>query len=457
MVCFGIGNGSGSKLFQAYLDEHPEIYMVPVCQLMYLYPHWNEWRDEGRIEWTWPAIVDHFCQKHASLLDSSLIPGHDGMANLGETQQEHINIDADRFRAFLLNLLADEAVSARTFLLAAHYAYAFARGEDLSRKKVLVYHLHVHEYVHYVREDFPDMQVIGFVRDPRSNLRGRFRSNVEVDVEKLNATDAAFRLRRTFLDHWHFHLDSLERLRGTPAERIRVVRHEDMHFRLEELMHATADFLGIAYDPCMQRITFGGLKWWGASHYGMKPMNKPNPSTVSDKWKQELAPMDWFILEGLGIRYCKKYSYDLFRYTADTALNRILLVLALCLPMRHERWIIKQYVSPAYIAKFWHACIDEAWGKVPIKEYRYNAFYRHKWYNQGTGLHVIPWYRHYLIADLARGAAAPINRVTYVAMSVLRYIGAIASLPVMIGKRAGLSLEYYRHIRKKDEILPEVL
>ena len=51
MVCFGVGNGSGSKLFQSYLDDHPQIYMVPAYILMYLYPHWDQWEDDYRDNW----------------------------------------------------------------------------------------------------------------------------------------------------------------------------------------------------------------------------------------------------------------------------------------------------------------------------------------------------------------------------------------------------------------------
>ena len=40
------GNGSGTKLFQSFLDGHPQIYMLPAYPLMYLYPHWQKWQEE---------------------------------------------------------------------------------------------------------------------------------------------------------------------------------------------------------------------------------------------------------------------------------------------------------------------------------------------------------------------------------------------------------------------------
>ncbi|MBO6948142.1 MAG: sulfotransferase [Rhodospirillales bacterium] len=452
MVCFGVGNGSGSKLFQAHLDAHPEIYMTPGYQLMYLYPHWHQWREEMGDDWSWPAIVDAFCEKHASLLDSRNIPGNDGLDTLGDDHDQHLFVDEGAFRSCLLYLLADKPLSSRTFILAVHYAYAIVRGEDIEKKRVLVYHLHVHEYVHYLKEDFPDMRVIAFVRDPRANLKGRFNSNVKIDKEKLNGSDAAIYLRRTFLNHWQFHVDSFERLRGIPNERMRVVRHEDINLRRDELMQATAAFLGIAYHPCLNEITFGGLKWWGASHYEMKPMNKPNPRTISDVWKKELPALDWFVLEGLGYDYCRKYGYQLFKFRTNSLANRILLLLALFMPMRWERWIAGQYFSPAYFRQFLNAAKAEANGGVELKDYRHNAFYRHKWCNQGLDLHVTPWYR--------RGAETgtpSAGRTGYVTGSVLRYIGAVLTLPLYVARRIAISLRQYIHVIRGTDVLPDAL
>lgn len=459
MICFGVGNGSGSKLFQAYLDGHPEIYMTPAYQLMYLYPHWFQWKEEQARSWSWQSIIDSFCENHASLLDSRRFPGNDGLDALGDNHDQYLHVDENIFRDCLLHLLDGRAISSRTFLLAVHYAYALIRGDDLKIKKVLVYHLHVHEYVRHLLADFPDMKVLGFVRDPRANLKGRFQSNVHIDEEKLNGSDVAFFLRRTFLNHWQFHIDSLERLSAVAPEDMRVVRHEDINLRREELLRATAEFLGISYHETLTTITFGGLKWWGAAHYGMKPMNKPNPKTLSDKWKSELSALDWFILEGLGYRYCKKYGYQLFRYKTDGVFSRCLLFLALLWPMKYERWILGRYLSPKYFQAFLTATRNEATGETALKDYQLNAFYRHKWCNQGLGLHITPWYRRHLktgnISEEIGGLG--VKGYTYIAASILRYMGAILGFPLFILRRIAISqTHFYRVIRHRD-ILPDKL
>ena len=54
MVALYAANGSGTKVYQGFLDGHPELYMVPAYPLMYLYPHWYEWRDSLK-DWSWAS------------------------------------------------------------------------------------------------------------------------------------------------------------------------------------------------------------------------------------------------------------------------------------------------------------------------------------------------------------------------------------------------------------------
>lgn len=467
MLCFGIGNGSGTKLFQGYFDDHPQILMCPGYVLMYLYPHWEQWRVEIADNWTWEAIVENFCIKHASLIDSRNLPGHDGLTSLGKNQDQHVSIDGVKFRTFLEHILKGRPISSRTFVLAVHYAHAFAKGEDLFAKKVLFYHIHVHEYVHYLINDFPDMLTIASVRDPRSNIKGRFLSNVKIDERALNQTDAAIYLRQTFINHWRFHIDSMERLKYLDPQRVRIFRHEDMHNHLQELLHAAAAFMGIEVHPSMSNLTSGGLEWWGDSHHQMKPMNKPNPGIVSQGWQEELSKVDWFVLEGLGFNYCSKYGYTLYYYKKDGLQNRIKLFCALFLPFGYERWILRRYLSPQYFYDFLKASISEAMGKVALKDYEFSAVYRHKWYRQGLNLHIPTWYRRLLL--YARNGSASSNPPgtfpvfdnlvigLYVGVNVIRYFYALAVFPLIVFKRSMISIPPFLKMIRRTDVLPPPL
>ena len=92
---------------------------------MYFYPHWQTWKTELKNKYTWENILNTFCEKHASVLDTRKIPGFNGMTNLGNSGNEHISIDENKFKQTVLFLLKNKEISSKNFLLAIHYAYSY--------------------------------------------------------------------------------------------------------------------------------------------------------------------------------------------------------------------------------------------------------------------------------------------------------------------------------------------
>lgn len=468
MVALYAGNGSGTKVYQGFLDGHPQLYMVPAYPLMYLYPHWDQWQQELS-EQTWPAIIDAFCTKHASLLDTRRIPGFDGLAALGEKRDQYLAIDEPLFRAYLSHLLEGEAVSARTFLLAVHYAYALCRGESLEPKKLLVYHIHVHEYVRrYLMKDFPDLLVLATVRDPRSNFFGRYNSSeLAVDAARFNRSDATIFRRRVYFFIMRYFYEGLDILDGFDLTRMRVIRHEDLYHAPAAVTGATARFLGIDDHPCFSRITYGEQLWWGEKIYGMEPMNAVNPRVVSRDWRKTLPRLDWFVFEGLFFHYLRKYGYASERFTNKRWPNLCRLFVAMLVPSQTERSVFLDYFRPSGVRSFLRACIDEATGRVPLKDYSFNVYYRHKWTQRDLNVWKPRWFVEFLRRAQARAAARPRSigaaawlrtaQANYVAVNCIRYGWAILQYPVLIVKRWRVSLAAFGRMVRGTNVLPDVL
>jgi len=468
MVALYTANGSGTKLYQGFLDGHPEVYMVPAYPLMYLYAHWEEWTAEMPAERTWADIIDVFCIKHASVIDTRRIPGFDGLAQLGDDRSEYIAIDEAIFRNYLAHLLADEDISGRTFLLAVHYAYAYCRNENLESKTALVYHIHVHEYLpQYLIPDFPDLLIIGTVRDPRSNFSGRYNSSeVAVDAQRYDATDAVIFKRRVYYFISKYLYESLEVLRGVSGDRIRVVRHEDLFYDAPGVLRETATFIGISEHPCLRQITFGGRLWWGDQIYDMAPMNAVNPRIVSETWKKKIGRRDWYVFEGLFRNYMLKYGYEPELYTIDSRIERARLYLTMLLPSTVEWGVFIDYLRPKSIAAFFRACRDEATGRVPLKDYSFNAFYRHKWTQKDLRIWRPRRYREFLKRALQTNAVQPgpgaflalrVAQTVYVGTNFLRYGIAIMSCPVYLVRRWRVTSNAFRRAARGDEVLPDTL
>lgn len=460
MVCLYSGNGSGSKVYQSLLDGHPEIFMVPAYPLMYLYPHWEQWQDELQDNWNWSAIINAFCTKHATIIDTRRIQSFDGMTKLGDNRDQYLSIDETLFRSFLCHLLDDQAICARTFLLAIHYAYAYCRNEDLTIKKIILYHIHVPWYVtQYLAPDFPDMMILGLVRDPRSNLPGRHTSNTSGDFARLNKTDAIIHQQQAYYFSLRYLLEGLEVLEGMTLDLVRMIRHEDLHYKLEDVMKASAQFLGISYRPCLCNLTFGGLKWWGDAVYNMSPMNIVNPRIVSSDWQKKISPLDWFVIDGLMFHYLHRYGYRPGKFIECTVSNLCILFVAMLLPTSTERREFGRFIGLSGIRTFCTAILDEVTGRVDLKDYSFNAFYRHKWTHKHLHLWRSHWYvRILLYARHSNYAALLLAAQTSYAMAcTLRFVKTLISYPLIIIKRWALSLAAFKRLIKKGNVLPELL
>ncbi|NQU61772.1 MAG: hypothetical protein HQ512_11630 [Rhodospirillales bacterium] len=469
MVGLHVGNGSASKPFQAYLDGHPQVYMLPAYPLIYFYPHWEDWKEKFKDTWDWSSIIDAFCTQHASVIDTRRIPGFNGLTGLGETQDQHLEIDEGLFRAFLAHLLDGRPIRSRTFLLAIHYAFAFCNGEDLNRKSVLVFHIHVPEYIsRYLAVDFPDLKTIGCVRDPRSNIGGRFyNSFINVDDQQFNRTDAAVYRRRTYCLVCSHLYTGLEAVRGLDPQKTKVFRAEDLHHRRAELMDSVAEFLGIDKDSCFESFTFGGLLWWGDAVYNMNPLNEFNPRVVSDSWKKEISAVDWFVLEGLFYDYFRKFGYTSFKYRSDSFLNRLLLFTALFIPSQFERRIILGYLNPKSVIGFIAACYAESSGGTPLKDYSFSASYRHKITTRDLKMWKPRWYatlvrriQQFSEENPDSSLIAPfrwLGIVIYTAANLCRYVFSLLLMPVMFARRLRLMLAAFWQRLTNSNSLPDYL
>lgn len=434
------GNGVGSKLLQGYVDGAPDLYMVPAYPLMYLYPHWQDWQKKYRHDWNWSRVIDLLCEKHASVIDSRRIPGFNGLQNLGANRDEYVAVDEELFRRILAHLLEGEPVRSSTLVLAVHYAYALCLGDDISKKRVLIYHVHAFEYIHYFLNDFPDAQVVAMTRDPRSNLGRRVAANYKVDEGKLNRSDTYFYRALAPYHVIRYILQDMQVLASAARpEMIRVIRHEDLGIRLEEVLKKLCAWIGLTYTPEMLKVTFGGKEWWGDDVYNMPPTNKFFSRVLSKDWQKSKGFVEWFVQEGLTVDFFRRYGYTADKYTRDSLFNRFLLVLLMLLPTRTELRLIGFYLNPLNLARVIGASIDEAYARLPIKDYTWNATYLYKWeyielrlWEARPHVRLLMNMRAYAgrsKSKILRSLLTFTAAVIYVAGQLVRYAYAYARLP----------------------------
>jgi len=436
--------------------------MIPAYPLMYFYPHWDEWYRELKDQWNWSSIISLFCEKHESIINTQRILGFNGMTTLGPNQDEHIEIDEEKFKLTLTHLLKEEPIDRRTFILAVHYAYALTNNEVLEKKTLWVYHIHSTEYLtNYMIEDFPETKVIGMVRDPRSNLERRYIGSFKnVDDSKLTKSDALlFRNRPYYFACKHVFL-GLEIIKGVQLDRVRVIRHEDLALDVKRVMREVAEFLNINYEPCMLEVTFGGKIWWGDRIYGRKPINIVNPKILEKDWIKTLSPSETFVREGVLFDYFNKYGYSPMHYREDSSASRLRLLLLSLFPSSIEREILREYLSLSNHKAFLHACINECKDVTLAKNYKWNATYRLKFTYRDLHLYKDKWHKWGLHAALKYKKGLLLHYVfttVYCTLRYIRYLGEVIITPHLFLKRYLLQLSRLKSRTRSEGILPDAL
>ena len=460
MVGLVSGNGTGSKVFQGFFDGHPNLYMIPAYPLTYFYPHWDLWKSELRDSYTWNNLINKFCEKHGSVIDSRRIPGHNGLRTLGEEQDEHVSIDENMFRTVLKELLEGQEISSRTFLLAVHYTYAICKNEDLNQKTVLFYHIHIFYYLDHLIQDFPELKLLAMTRDQRSSLKGRISSAHNFDVEKLNMTDAIKFQKYLYLTAIKAYSWNLQKISDdVNLDSVRVVRHEDLYYIPDTILQLCCDWIGIPFSKELSEVTFDGKTWWGDKIYNMPPTRGVFKRTVSKEWKNEVSKRDRFLFEGLYWDCYTKYKYNVEFYKKDNTINRILLWLTILLPMQYEVQYLLKILHYKTHVKFIKHASSEAFEKTSLVDYTFNGSYLFKNIYKPLRLWEPVWFR----AVWLKFKKSPLKvirqlgNVIYIVCSYLDFCFSILSYPAVHIYRCAIM---YKKLYKRcytSEIIPELI
>lgn len=327
---------SGSVFLHSLFDSHPEVLTMPASRLNAF--HAREWPKIARE----PDIADmarRFVELNPSLFDGRQDRWFEGLDAMGPGRDTPIAVDPAAFARELSRLLAAPAAATRRrFFLAAHVAYALARGEDVSRKTTVVYHLHSPEAyanIEAALDDFPDLRAVGVTREPIRSALSYLRKNVlgaraweqhdRSEYAQLVPTGGYNFVYRHQLIGWR---EMLARY-SIP---FRALRIEDLNRDTEKQMRALADFLGLSWHPCLLQSTFNGLAYGGDQLSIGQANATARQAPSSAESDAALDPLDRYVLSGLLANFRREFDYG------DTpALQRWLTPLLVLLPTRLER------------------------------------------------------------------------------------------------------------------------
>jgi hypothetical protein len=267
---------SGSFLFASYLDYHPDIVMLPMLTSMSIYAFFQEYAQLS----IWEKLLAYPAYsglRRGSAADFFMQDNPDG--NIGINPADYCAA-VQALHTEYAGMPASWLESRPRFFQLLHVAHSVAGGQRLeSRRPVMVCAQHYvnEEYARRFVEDFPNGQFIHTIRDPITGIDSWFGRQMDMEMEDHGHKPE---LARRYLDpalgtmvamlNW----DSAHE--GTQA-RSRAVRFEDMHLEPEALMRRLADWIGVAYHPCLLASTWNGASYVvtirGVATCGPNPVN----------------------------------------------------------------------------------------------------------------------------------------------------------------------------------------
>ena len=371
------GPGSGSKLFQSYLDGHSQVLMTPGYILMYFYPHWDKQLINQK---NWKMILNTFFKLHPSILDTNKMKGGDFLYNLGNKKKRNIKINKSNFSKKVLKYLSKEEITSKNFFLALHLAYANCMRENLNKKKVLVYHMHVCWYLKRFLKDFKNLKTISMIRELKSNIPNRIVNGIEKpNALHLNPTDQILFKTRSYKNIIFEDFYTLDYLRKFNKNRHRVVKHEDLLLRKKGVLKNLCEYFGIKYENILQKSTTNKIQW-NYGYSGKVKLKDGVASHITKYDKNNFFKYELYWINNLSLTFNQKYNYK-YSKKSFFLFNYFLTFIFITLPSKTELNLFLNYFKINFILNFFKKLFYEMNTKK-ILFYERNAFYFHKWSNK---------------------------------------------------------------------------
>lgn len=313
---------SGSFFLQSLLDQHPELLTICGQNFFPLMRFYSELWPEicSRNPQTVEDILDAFCtltcqQQLAMTLDAETVE----QRSLFSEQEPEFEAS---FRSAFLEILTRvpqqqaKAISRQYFFILIHYAYAVALGQDISRKRIIIYQVHGPENMTNIQpclQDFPAQRVMGIMRDPIRGLysmlaraRSCTRRSGQPDylTTDMLIDGEYIKIYRHLLIGWQH----AETFFNQPLYPVRL---EALHEAPREALSELCNWLGVDWHGCLLSSTADGRPFIQESGvHGLvgQEVFSVERTNYTD-WKEHFGALDSFVLRGLLAPQMNAYGF----------------------------------------------------------------------------------------------------------------------------------------------------
>ena len=442
--------GGGSKLIQSQLDGSKELLSIPAYPLKYFYPHWREWQKKySKIDSK--LALKLISKHHASIFDSRLILGNNGLINLGKKKNQYIKTSKKNFDKFFIHYLKSRKISSRNVLLAVHFAYFKSKKTKLTKMKSILYHIHEADYFNkYLLRDFKDSQLIVCCRDPINYFWKKIRLDHFIEKERFDKTERIYFKQFDYLNS----LDSIfTGFKNIPSKffvNYHIVKFEDLKKKNLNVIKKLEKYLNIKIPKNTLKPTFDGLSWWSDKSY--EKNQKVTFDGVLYDYRKDLIfffKYEIFILKYILRNFFIKANYKNL-IVKSSLIKEIFFFITILLPTKNGINNLVFFLNPLNLYLFIKSTFVESFTKNKLKNYYFNAMYKHKKQYASKTFIKYNYFRKYIYKNENKKNLIffiLVNRIFNFLFKIFFYLAIPVNLLFLYFKRIYLLIFYYFKIK----------
>ncbi len=326
----------GSGMFQACLDDHPQILQLP--GIVRFYQFWKKNYKNKNLS----KLLNLFINDNQfSSLFNSKIQKYERWDQLGPKRNKYFKIEKKIFIKHAKNLIKDEELNIKNFFLSVLGSYFISRKKNLFKTKIIFIHLHRYYEIIDQEKIFANSNYILITRDLRNGLASYMSSrekNFLNSFESLHVCIQSYArvFDLTNKDHFPFSLLTKYKLKKK-IDNLRIVSYEKLNQSPKKTFRSLSRYLGIKYlEKIFSSTTINGLIWWGDKGTKRLLTGINQNWATRKKWKDEYSKLDLLMFDLL-------YEKQMESLNQKKTFSRIYVLIALLLfpililvPMKYE-------------------------------------------------------------------------------------------------------------------------
>lgn len=300
---------TGSDFFQSLLDGHDQIISFPG---VFYFDEFLKIKSN---------IAENFVKLYEKFFDSRLNI-YERHNQLGKDKKDYYRVNSAEFIKFYNELKNYDESSEDNLLERLHLAYAKAKGEDLSKKKLIFLHIHHIDRINKIKS--LNFDIIVTYRNPLANLSSAFNNWRKYK----NGNFFSFRELKSYYDRLVNGINYLNKF----EKKVFILKLEDLHVNSNKVIQKFCNVYGIEEKSLMYNSTFFNKKWWGDEVSGrfLDGINKnfKNDINMSFFFKKDLFYIEYLLLNLMKIlnyEHFYKTKYSKISFFLPTKMEIILL------------------------------------------------------------------------------------------------------------------------------------